>query len=207
MEYSIGSVDWTPYVLSLLREEEKTSGFPRKEGLRRLTRELVGECDEPSINILQFPTLLGQGIKTKINDNTYCFVYNPAIVQAFLSVNTKQVVKNYIGYGEANIDNTKDFAMWPLSLAIARAEVKCYRQALQLTNVYAIEEMGELSKTITEAQISLMKFFCQKNDIDLNKWLISKTKKEYDLSSVRSIPSDLGVELVRELTQVKRKDS
>lgn len=210
MDYAIGSPEWTPYILSQLREDEKSNGYPRREGLRRLTKEYVGDFEEPRIQIMEYPSLLPNGIKTKIGDK-YIFVYNPAIVQCVISINIKNgpatVPRAYSHIGEANIDNTGAFAMWPLSVATARAEAGCLRKILQLANVYSIEEMGEPNPNISDAQINVMQFMCQKNEIDLNKFLIKNTDKAYDLAKIRDIPALLANDLIQQLTKSKRKDA
>ena len=207
MTPKIGEADWTPYVLSQLRDDERSNGYPRVEGLRRLAREYVGDFDDPIYTILQYPTILQSGIKSKVNSDKAVFVYQPAIVQCDLIISTISLPvtkKKFSHMAEASMDNIESFAIvFPLAMARARAESGCLRKALQLNNVYTNEEYSEKLKNITDSQISVMQFLCQKQGQDLNKFLTVETNKAFSFKNIRDIPSQMAADLLSKLTQKK----
>jgi hypothetical protein len=187
----ITDLEWTDYVLSLLSEDEKISGNPTTDGLRRIF-ELALNCTVITTNsqIVQTPSPENEKRATAI----YCITY---------ILNDRTDPTNALNDGLRTIEGAADvywgncdkiYRNHPVAVAETRAEGRALRRALRLRKVVAAEELAKeiedhpdensVSK-ISNNQINFIDVMSQRLNINVLKLLEQNglsVKNVYDLS-------------------------
>jgi len=162
--------EWSDYVLSYLREDEKIKGHPKADSLRRLTELLIGEIVDIDTKVCQSPSA----------DNGW-----RATVSVAVQVSTPHGILRASGAADVYPGNTEQlFAKFPVATAETRAEGRAYRKLLKLQNVVAAEELVDEtqifdpSDRIEAAQIMMINQMCSKAKLNIN---IEKLLNKYDI--------------------------
>jgi hypothetical protein len=202
---SIGDLEWTEYVLGLLSDDEKISGNPTTDGLRRVFEEAMS-CKIISSNtqVVQSPSPDNEKRATVVHSLTY--VLNPGH-QDKPDLNTVCVDGAADVYW-GNCD--KIYRNHPVAVAETRAEGRALRRALRLRKVVAAEELAQeiedhpdsntVSK-ITNNQINFVDVMAQRLNINVSKVLESNGIK-YD--NVYDMPHEDAVKLIRMLSKYQQ---
>lgn len=163
--------EWSDYVLSHLREDEKIKGHPKADSLRRLTELLIGSVTDVDTQVVQCPSMENAGRATVV-----------------VSVTVECGYITYRASGAADVypGNTEQlFAKFPVATAETRAEGRAYRKILRLQNVVAAEELVDESQIfdpsdrIEAAQIMMINQMCSKAKLDID---VEKLLARYDIS-------------------------
>lgn len=172
-EIKICDPEWSDYVLSHLREDEKIKGHPKADSLRRLTELLFGSVISVTTKVVQCPSLENNGRATvvvKLKVEGYNGVY-------------------YEASGAADVypGNTEQlFAKFPVATAETRAEGRAYRKILRLQNVVAAEELVDENEIvdpgnqITPEQKKMIDVLGERLNLNVEKFLES-----YDITLER----------------------
>lgn len=198
-------IRWTDYVLSLLSEDEKISGNPTTDGLRRIF-EIALDCVliESTTNVVQSPEPNNEKRATVVHNLT--FVLNkPSGCDNIL--NTRSVSGAADVYW-GNCD--KIYRNHPVAVAETRAEGRALRRGLKLRKVVAAEELSKdiedhpdsdtVSK-ITNNQINFIDVLSKRLDINVSKMLESLG---YDTKNVYNIEYQSGVEISKLLSSYQQ---
>lgn len=163
--------EWSDYVLSHLRDDEKIKGHPKADSLRRLTELLIGSVTDVDTQVVQCPSMENAGRATVV-----------------VSVTVECGYITYRASGAADVypGNTEQlFAKFPVATAETRAEGRAYRKILRLQNVVAAEELVDESQIfdpsdrIEAAQIMMINQMCSKAKLDID---VEKLLARYDIS-------------------------
>lgn len=124
------SLEWSPYVLSLLDESEMRDGRPLVHGLRRVSKILLGEVLK-SGPVQSFPAIGGD-------------VTRAAVVYRVIFKLEDGSEVEYSDVADCSEDNADTLvALHPSATASTRAEARALRKALGLTCVSAEEITSE----------------------------------------------------------------
>lgn len=176
---------WQEYVLSKFEEGELEDGkHPTVGGLRRVSELLIGEISSSKVSITY-------------SSETYC-----SCVCSITYVNETKI-REYEGFADAHKHNTDHpFNLYLAAMAETRARSRAYRNALGLNVVSADETAKDPLPTeeelepITENQINLIEDRCRKFDINIKKFVNSRSVK-YETINVVSHQS--AVRMLQEL--------
>ena len=180
---------WTDYVLSLLSDDEKISGNPTTDGLRRIF-EIALNCRVIASvsDVVQTPEPNNEKRATVVHSITY--VLNEGILE-HPELNTVTI------NGAADVfwgNCDKIYRNYPVAVAETRAEGRALRRALKLRKVVAAEEIAKdvedhpdansVSK-ISVNQINFIDIIAQRlniNVVNLIKSLAIATDNVYNIS-------------------------
>jgi hypothetical protein len=134
----ITDLEWTDYVLGLLSDDEKISGNPTTDGLRRIF-ELALNCQVMSstTSVAQAPSPDNEKRATVIHSITYFLKSQSADTHDLNTVTVDGAADVYWG----NCD--KIYRNHPVAVAETRAEGRALRRALRLRKVVAAEEISK----------------------------------------------------------------
>lgn len=176
---SPNDVEWTDYVLSLLQDDEKISGNPTTDGLRRIFEiamrcRVIAACS----NVEQVPEPGNEKRATVVHTITYILNDGPPDRPDLNSVTISGAADVYWG----NCD--KVYRNHPVAVAETRAEGRALRRALKLRKVVAAEEIAKdiedhpdensVSK-ITNNQINFIDVMAKRLNINVTKLLDSNS--------------------------------
>lgn len=136
---SPNDLEWTDHVLSLLSDDEKISGNPTTDGLRRIF-ETALNCTiiESTSNVVQSPSPDNEKRATVVH--TLSYVLNNIS-------DTKDTLLNHRSVsGAADVywgNCDKVYRNHPVAVAETRAEGRALRRALKLRKVVAAEELAK----------------------------------------------------------------
>ena len=180
---------WTDYVLILLSDDEKISGNPTTDGLRRIF-EIALNCRVIASvsDVVQTPEPNNEKRATVVHSITY--VLNEGILE-HPELNTVTI------NGAADVfwgNCDKIYRNYPVAVAETRAEGRALRRALKLRKVVAAEEIAKdvedhpdansVSK-ISVNQINFIDIIAQRlniNVVNLIKSLAIATDNVYNIS-------------------------
>ncbi len=180
---------WTDYVLSLLSDDEKISGNPTTDGLRRIF-EIALNCRVIASvsDVVQTPEPNNEKRATVVHSITY--ILNDGILD-HPELNTVTI------NGAADVfwgNCDKIYRNYPVAVAETRAEGRALRRALKLRKVVAAEEIAKdvedhpdansVSK-ISVNQINFIDIIAQRlniNVVNLIKSLAIATDNVYNIS-------------------------
>lgn len=172
-------LEWTDHVLSLLSDDEKISGNPTTDGLRRVF-ELALNCRviASMSDVVQSPEPNNEKRATVVHSITY--VLNDGDPQR-PELNTVTI------NGAADVfwgNCDKVYRNYPVAVAETRAEGRALRRALKLRKVVAAEEMAKdiedhpdqdsVSK-ISNNQINFIDVMAKRLNINVSKLLESNS--------------------------------
>lgn len=204
----ITDLEWTDYVLGLLSEDEKISGNPTTDGLRRIF-EIALNCKVigSTTSIAQSPDPNNEKRATVVHSLTY--VLNDCTTDR-LDLNTITVDGAADVYW-GNCD--KVYRNHPVAVAETRAEGRALRRALKLRKVVAAEEIAKeiddnpdantVSK-ISNAQINFIDIMAQRLNINVSKLL---TENQLSADNIYGISHDDAVNTIRLLSKYQQNTS
>jgi hypothetical protein len=134
----ITDLEWTDYVLGLLSDDEKISGNPTTDGLRRIF-ELALNCQviSSTSTVAQAPSPDNEKRATVIHSITYLLKNQSSDTHDLNTVTVDGAADVYWG----NCD--KIYRNHPVAVAETRAEGRALRRALRLRKVVAAEEISK----------------------------------------------------------------
>jgi hypothetical protein len=170
---SPNDLEWTDHVLSLLNDDEKISGNPTTDGLRRIF-ETVLNCTviEARPEVTQSPDLANERRATVVYSLTY--VLNDRDVPEEIKYRTVSAAAD-VYWGNCD----KVFRNHPVAVAETRAEGRALRKALKLRKVVTADEIAkdvvdhnnDSSNTINTSQLNFFDVFGKRLDINIKKLL------------------------------------
>lgn len=178
------SLDWHPFVMSLLDETEIVEGFPKADGLRRVGEMLLGDI------IYSTPTEVvpvnGNGVGRATVTYAVTFKWWDG---------TERTYADSADCFEGNIN--EEFIVFSLATAVTRAEGRALRKALKL-KVCTAEEISDKAKItphkgnatptndsmVTEPQIKFMNAKCKALNINVMELLNSGDERYSSVEQV-----------------------
>lgn len=198
--------DWTDHVLSLLTDDEKISGNPTTDGLRRIF-EIALNCViiSSKTTIIQSPDISNEKRATAQHELTYKLLDKDATEPGLLR-SVSGAADVYWG----NCD--KIYRNHPVAVAETRAEGRALRRGLRLRKVVAAEEIakdieddvnGNTVSKITNNQINFIDIIAKRIDIDIIK-LIKDMNLKIDNGNIYSLHHEDAVSVITKLTEMQR---
>lgn len=196
--------EWTDYVLSLLKDNEKIDGNPTTDGLRRIF-ETVMDCEVISSvsDVLQVPEPNNDRRCTVIH--TITFISNTKSPDEYASTRT------FTGASDSYWGNTDSvFRAHPVAVAETKAEGRALRRAMKLTKVITADEKasetehfdGDSVDKITVDQLSFINNLCSRLNINVRSLF---NNSDIDHSDIRNILHKDGVSIIQKLNTYQRK--
>jgi hypothetical protein len=198
-------IGWTDYVLNLLSDDEKISGNPTTDGLRRVF-EIALDCViiESTSNVVQSPDTNNEKRATVVHNLTF-------VLNKLDSPNNILNTRSVSGAADVYWGNCdKIYRNHPVAVAETRAEGRALRRALKLRKVVAAEELAKdvedhpdhdtISK-ITNNQINFIDVLSKRLDINVNKMLL---KLGYEEKNIYNIEYTSGVEISKLLSSYQQ---
>jgi hypothetical protein len=198
-------LEWTDYVLGLLSDDEKISGNPTTDGLRRVF-EIALNCTilESNSNVVQCPSRENEMRATVVHNISYV-LNNGTGDQPSLNVRS---ISGSADVYWGNCD--KIYRNHPVAVAETRAEGRALRRALKLRKVVAAEELAKeiedhpdrdsVSK-ITNNQINYIDVLSKRLDINVIKLL---EKLDYSTKNIYNIEYTNAVEISKMLSSYQQ---
>ena len=166
------SLDWHPFVMSLLDPTELNEGFPKADGLRRVGELLLGDIvDSKPLEVIP---VNGNGVGRATVSYSVTFKWWDDSTRTYADA---------ADCFEGNIND--EFIVFSLATAVTRAEGRALRKALKL-KVCTAEEISDKVKvkpktssnggndtSITEPQIKFMNAKCKALNINVMELLNS----------------------------------
>lgn len=202
---TIHDIEWTDYVLGLLTDDEKISGNPTTDGLRRVF-EIALNCRVlgSTTQVVQSPSPDNEKRATVVHSITYRL--NPGAPDTD-NLNTL-VVEGAADVYWGNCD--KIYRNHPVAVAETRAEGRALRRGLRLRKVVAAEEVakeiedhpdGLNVNKISPNQINFIDVISKRVNINV-KNLLSKLGIEN--SNVYDMSHEAAVTVLRELSKLQQ---
>ncbi len=200
-------LEWTDHVLSLLSEDEKISGNPTTDGLRRIF-ETVMDCTVISAEteIVQSPSIENEKRATAIHHLKF----------AVNSLPDSCAIKYRSVSGSADVywgNCDKVYRNHPVAVAETRAEGRALRRALKLRKVVAAEELAkdiedhpdhDSVTKITNNQINFIDVLGKRLDVDISKLIKNIAPNS---SNIYNIEHEKAVGIVQTLTTFQQTNS
>ena len=202
----INSLEWNDYVLGLLSEEEKISGNPTTDGLRRIF-DIALDCTiiDSTSEVVQSPSPDNEKRATVVHSLNY--ILNNESLPAELRA---RAVNGAADVYWGNCD--KIYRNHPVAVAETRAEGRALRRGLKLRKVIAAEEVANeieddpdginVSK-ITNNQINFIDVLSKRLNININNMLTIKNITE----SIYNVSHTDAVVLIRDLSKYQQNKS
>jgi len=204
---SMSSVEWTDYVLGLLTDDEKISGNPTTDGLRRIF-ETVLDCTiiANKSQVVQSPTPENEKRATVVC--TLDFVLNDQQVDPS--------IKNRTITGAADVywgNCDKIYRNHPVAVAETRAEGRALRRALRLRKVVAAEEIAEniednpSEDTVSKISINQMNFIdviAKRINVNILNFVKTINVNHEDIKNVSHTEA---VSIIKKLTEYQQNIS
>lgn len=182
-------LEWTDHVLALLSDDEKISGNPTTDGLRRIF-EIALNCSvvESTSHVVQSPDVHNEKRATVVH--TLAFVLNNQGSDKD-GLNSKKIVSGAADVYWGNCD--KIYRNHPVAVAETRAEGRALRRALKLRKVVAAEEIakeiednpdGHNISKISSNQINFIDVLSKRLDINVMKMLESIGHKDKNIYNI-----------------------
>lgn len=198
-------LEWTDHVLGLLSDDEKISGNPTTDGLRRIF-EIALNCTviESTSHVVQSPDQNNEKRATVVH--TLGFILNDDASDK--GILNKRTVSGAADVYWGNCD--KIYRNHPVAVAETRAEGRALRRALKLRKVVAAEELakeiddeinGNSINKINNNQINFMDVISKRLDVDITKVL---ELMSVDPTKIYSIDYEKAVEIVQKLTSYQQ---
>lgn len=200
-------IEWTDYVLSLLSDDEKISGNPTTDGLRRIF-EVALNCTitESTSDVVQTPDINNEKRATVVHSLT--FFLNDG--------NEESPIKYRAVSGAADVywgNCDKIYRNHPVAVAETRAEGRALRRGLKLRKVVAAEELAkdiedhpdhDTVTKITNNQLNFMDVLAKRLDINMTKLL---EKLALPVDNLYNISYTDAVNVVTQLTQYQQQNN
>jgi hypothetical protein len=204
----IHDLEWTDYVLGLLSDDEKISGNPTTDGLRRIF-EIALNCRLISSNssVVQSPSPDNEKRATVIHSLTYHLNNSESESDGLNIVSVDGSADVYWG----NCD--KVYRNHPVAVAETRAEGRALRRALRLRKVVAAEEIAKdiedhpdsnSVNKISNQQINFIDVLSQRLNINVDKLLEHHNIKT---DNIYSLTHETAVDIIRSLSKYQQNMS
>jgi hypothetical protein len=201
-------LEWTDHVLGLLSDDEKISGNPTTDGLRRIF-EIALNCTvvESTSNVVQTPDISNEKRATVVH--TISYVLNDGYENS--SLLKTRAVSGAADVYWGNCD--KVFRNHPVAVAETRAEGRALRRGLKLRKVVAAEELAkdiedhpdhDTVTKITNNQLNFMDVLAKRLDINMTKLL---EKLALPVDNLYNISYNDAVNVVTQLTQHQQQNN
>lgn len=201
----INDIEWTDYVLGLLSDDEKISGNPTTDGLRRIF-EIALECTiiGSTSNIVQSPSPENEKRATVVHNLTFV-LNNPGDNSSIL--NTRSVSGAADVYW-GNCD--KIYRNHPVAVAETRAEGRALKRGLKLRKVVAAEELAkdiedhpdhDTVNKITNNQVNFIDVLGKRLDVNIVKMI---ENLGYDYKNIYNIEHNQAVEISKLLSSYQQ---
>jgi hypothetical protein len=198
-------LDWTDHVLGLLSEDEKISGNPTTDGLRRIFEKALNCRVLASVsNVVQTPEPNNEKRATVVHSITY-FLNGGARDQPELNTVT---INGAADVFWGNCD--KIYRNYPVAVAETRAEGRALRRALKLRKVVAAEEIAAevddhpdqntVSK-ISNNQINFIDVMSKRLNINVSKLLETGN---LDKNNVYGLNHEDAIGIIRQLSKYQQ---
>lgn len=199
---------WTDYVLNLLSDDEKISGNPTTDGLRRIF-ELALNCKVigSTSTVVQSPDPNNEKRATVVHSITY-------ILNELSEVSSELNTATVDGAADVYWGNCdKVYRNHPVAVAETRAEGRALRRALKLRKVVAAEELSKdiednpdanTVSRISNAQINFIDIMAQRLNINVGKLLANN---ELSSNNIYAISHDDAVNMIRLLSKYQQNTS
>lgn len=200
---SIHMPEWTDYVLSLLKDDEKIAGNPTTDGLRRIFEQVLAcQLIETVSSVVQAPEQSNEKRATVVHTLKY-----------YLNNDKNQIIRTASGAADVYWGNCdKIYRNHPVAVAETRAEGRALRRALRLRKVVAAEEIakeieddvdGNSISKITNNQINFIDVIAKRIDIDVIK-LINKLDINLQNNNIYALNYDHAVAIITKLSDLQR---
>jgi hypothetical protein len=198
-------LEWTDYVLSLLSDDEKISGNPTTDGLRRIF-EIALNCTviQAKSEVVQTPDINNEKRATVVHTLMY----------VLKNIDPERPdLNNRIVSGSADVywgNCDKIYRNHPVAVAETRAEGRALRRGLKLRKVVAAEELAkdiedhpdhDTVTKITNNQLNFMDVLAKRLDINMVKLL---EKLALPTNNLYNISYTDAVNVVTELTRYQQ---
>lgn len=205
---SANDIEWTDYVLSLLSDDEKISGNPTTDGLRRIF-EIALNCTitDSTSNVVQCPSPENEKRATVVHSLTFVLNHEGGIENRLNVRSVSGAADVYYG----NCD--KIYRNHPVAVAETRAEGRALRRALKLRKVVAAEEIAkdiedhpdhDSVTKITNNQLNFMDVLSKRMDINMEKLL---NKLAISRDNIYNISHTDAVGIVKQLTEYQQQNN
>jgi hypothetical protein len=195
-------LDWTDHVLALLSDDEKISGNPTTDGLRRIFEKALNCRVLASVSdVVQTPEPNNEKRATVVHSITY-LLNDGALDKPELNTVT---INGAADVFWGNCD--KVYRNYPVAVAETRAEGRALRRALKLRKVVAAEEIAKdiedhpdqdtVSK-ITNNQINFIDVMAKRLNINVSKLLESNALES---KNIYALSHDDAVTVIRLLSK------
>jgi len=201
-------LEWTDYVLSLLSDDEKISGNPTTDGLRRIF-EIALNCTviQAKSEVVQTPDINNEKRATVVHTLMY----------VLKNIDPERPdLNNRIVSGSADVywgNCDKIYRNHPVAVAETRAEGRALRRGLKLRKVVAAEELAkdiedhpdhDTVTKITNNQLNFMDVLAKRLDINMTKLL---EKLALPVDNLYNISYTDAVNVVTKLTQYQQQNN
>jgi hypothetical protein len=201
-------LEWTDYVLSLLSDDEKISGNPTTDGLRRIF-EIALNCTviQATSEVVQTPDINNEKRATVVHTLMY----------VLKNIDPEHPdLNNRIVSGSADVywgNCDKIYRNHPVAVAETRAEGRALRRGLKLRKVVAAEELAkdiedhpdhDTVTKITNNQLNFMDVLAKRLDINMTKLL---EKLALPVDNLYNISYTDAVNVVTKLTQYQQQNN
>lgn len=197
-------LEWTDYVLALLSEDEKISGNPTTDGLRRIF-EIALDCTviSSTSNVVQSPSPDNEKRATVVHTLVY-FKNHGSDVAELNTVTVDGSADVYWG----NCD--KIYRNHPVAVAETRAEGRALRRGLRLRKVVAAEELSKeiednpdlnTVNKISNNQINFIDVMAQRLNINVSKLLVDN---QLESKNIYTISHEEAVNVIRLLSKYQQ---
>ena len=195
-------LDWTDHVLGLLSDDEKISGNPTTDGLRRIFEKALNCRVLASVSdVVQTPEPNNEKRATVVHSITYFLNEGPHDQPDLNTVTINGAADVFWG----NCD--KVYRNYPVAVAETRAEGRALRRALKLRKVVAAEELAkdiedhpdqDSVTKITNNQINFIDVMAKRLNINVSKLLESNALES---KNIYALSHDDAVTVIRLLSK------
>jgi hypothetical protein len=198
-------LDWTDHVLALLSDDEKISGNPTTDGLRRIF-EIALNCRVlASVSeVVQTPEPNNEKRATVVHSITYILNEGARDQPELNTVTINGAADVFWG----NCD--KVYRNYPVAVAETRAEGRALRRALKLRKVVAAEEIAkdiedhpdqDSVTKITNNQINFIDVMAKRLNINVTKLL---DENELESKNIYVLSHEDAVKVIRMLSSYQQ---
>lgn len=204
----MSSPAWSDYVLTHFEDTELFEGYPKVEGLRRVTELLLGPIIQSCANE---PSL--QSCSTRDGVETLNFWVVSHTVEVDVVYEDHRGRRLFTEVGNVNAHNTKnEMLRWGPEFASTRAESRALRKALKLKTMSyeeatapPLEELEITPDTpCSSSQKNFLLNIAERNNIDIYKY-ISVGKNKYN--KLDEVPFKVAVKMIEFLSECQRDPS
>ena len=195
-------LDWTDHVLALLSDDEKISGNPTTDGLRRIFEKALNCRVLASVSdVVQTPEPNNEKRATVVHSITYLLNEGARDQPELNTVTINGAADVFWG----NCD--KVYRNYPVAVAETRAEGRALRRALKLRKVVAAEELAkdiedhpdqDSVTKITNNQINFIDVMAKRLNINVSKLLESNA---LEFKNIYALSHDDAVTVIRLLSK------